>query len=491
MPDTSPPRAVIPNCLAARYASPEMTNIWAPEHKVVLERHLWVEVLRAQQELGLDVPDGAVADYEAVVNQVNLASIEARERTTRHDVKARIEEFCALAGHEHIHRGLTSRDITENIEQALVRASVVLIRDHLIAVLERLSNLADRYRALAITGRTHNVAAQVTTLGKRWATIGTEVIDAIGRLDALLKRMPLRGLKGPVGTQQDLADLFDGDAEAVAELERRVAAHLGFDRLMISVGQVYPRSHDFDVVSTLITAAAPLGNTALLVRLMAGHELATEGFAPGQVGSSAMPHKMNTRSSERVSGLLTVLRGHLTMAAALAGDQWNEGDVSCSVVRRVVLPDACFTLDGAIETTLEVLDGFTAFTDPIAAELANHLPYLATTRLLSVAVAAGCGRELAHAVISEHAVATALARRASGGTASTPGDVANGHDDLLGRIAADERLGLSVDDVAAVVSDPASFTGLANRHVDEFIAAAAPLLAAYPEAAAYNPSPAL
>ncbi|HCB34976.1 MAG TPA: adenylosuccinate lyase [Acidimicrobiaceae bacterium] len=485
-----PPRPVVPNVLASRYASLEMNEIWSPEHKVVMERRLWVEILRAQRDAGMDVPDEAVAAYEAVVDDVDLASIEARERVSRHDVKARIEEFCALAGHEFIHRGLTSRDITENVEQAQVRAALVLVRDRLVATLARLCTLADRYADLVMTGRTHNVAAQATTLGKRWATIGTETLAALERLDALLERYALRGLKGPVGTQQDLADLLAGVAgdtppdvpAAVAEIERRVAAHLGFERVAASVGQVYPRSLDLDVVATLVGAAAPLGNAALLVRLMAGHELATEGFAAGQVGSSAMPHKMNPRSSERVTGLVTVLRGHLTMAAALAGDQWNEGDVSCSVVRRVVLPDAFFALDGAIETTLEVLDNFGAHAAPIAAELADHLPFLATTRLLTAATAAGCGREEAHAVIREHALAATSARR--------EGDSAAGAA-LLDRIAADARLGLSSEAVHAVVDDPASFTGLARRQVDDFVAAAKAVIDARPSAAAYEPSPTL
>ncbi len=494
--------SAIPNVLAARYASAEMTAIWSPEHKIAMERRLWVEILRAQRDLGLAVPEGVVEDYEAVIDNINLASIEARERVTRHDVKARIEEFSALAGHEHIHRALTSRDVTENIEQAQVRTSLVLVRDHLVAVLARLCELADRYRDLAVVGRTHNAAAQVTTLGKRWATIGTEVLDAIKRIEDLLERQPLRGLKGPVGTQQDMVDLFGGNAEAVAKLEQRIAEHLGFNRVITSVGQVYPRSHDLDFVAALTQAAAPLGNTAHMVRLMAGNELVTEGFKEGQVGSSAMPHKMNTRSSERISGLLMVLRGHLAMVAQLAGDQWLEGDVSCSVVRRVALPDACFTIDGAIETALEVMNDFGAFDAVIAAELAEYLPFLATTRFLSAAVAGGCGREQAHEVIREHAVAAVLERRTGGpakgdsakadltkaGSAKSP---PSGSNSFLDRVAADERLGLSTDAVAVIVSDANSFTGLASNQVSEFIANATPVLNAHSAAAAYQPNPTL
>ena len=214
-----------------------------------------------------------------------------------------------------------------------------------------------------------------------------------------------------MGTSQDMLDLLDGDEEKLADLEQRVAGHLGFERVLDSVGQVYPRSLDFDVVSALVQLVAAPSNLATTIRLMAGLELVTEGFAEGQVGSSAMPHKMNTRSCERVNGLAVVLRGHLSMVSELAGDQWNEGDVSCSVVRRVALPDAFFATDGLFQTFLTVLDEFGAFPAVIQRELDRYLPFLATTKVLIAAVRAGVGREAAHEAIKEHAVAVALEMR--------------------------------------------------------------------------------
>ena len=211
-----------------------------------------------------------------------------------------------------------------------------------------------------------------------------------------------------------MLDLFDGDRTKVAELDRRIAAHLGFERRLTSVAQVYPRSLDFDVLSLLVQLSAAPSSMAKTLRLMVGHELATEGFAEGQVGSSAMPHKMNPRNSERINGLTIVLRGYLTMAAELTGDQWNEGDVSCSVVRRVALPDAFFTLDGLLETFLSVLDDLEVFPGVIEAELDRYLPLLSTTRMLVAAVRTGMGREVAHELIKEHAVAAVGAMRAHG-----------------------------------------------------------------------------
>ncbi|HEX6936485.1 MAG TPA: adenylosuccinate lyase [Actinomycetes bacterium] len=472
---------VVPDVLAARYASAEMARIWSPEHKVVLERRLWLAVLTAQRDLGVDVPDGVVEAYEKVVDTVDLDSIRRREAVTRHDVKARIEEFSALAGHEHVHKGMTSRDLTENVEQLQVRTALTLLRDRAVAALARLSRLAVEHADLVMAGRSHNVAAQATTLGKRFASAAEELLLAVERLESLLERYPLRGIKGPVGTAQDQLDLLAGDATRLAELEERVAAHLGFARVMTSVGQVYPRSLDFDVVSALVQLAAGPSSLATTIRLMAGQELVTEGFRPGQVGSSAMPHKMNTRSCERVNGLAVVLRGYLSMVGELAGDQWNEGDVSCSVVRRVALPDAFFAADGLFETFLTVLDEFGAYPAVVARELDRYLPFLATTKVLMAAVRAGVGREQAHEAIKEHAVAVALAMREQGAA----------DNDLFDRLAADPRLGLDRAQLDALVADATTFTGAAGAQVATVVARVEDLVARYPQAAAYDPEPIL
>jgi adenylosuccinate lyase len=458
-----------------------MRRIWAPEHKVVAERRLWVAVLTAQRDLGVDVPEEVIEDYERVVESVDLDSIAARERRTRHDVKARIEEFCALAGHEHIHKGMTSRDLTENVEQLQIRESLHLVRDKMVAALARLADCAAMHRTLVLTGRSHNVAAQATTLGKRFASAAEETLTALTRLDDLLARYPLRGLKGPVGTSADQLDLLDDDPTKLADLESRVARHLGFAATLTSVGQVYPRSLDFDVVSALVQAAAGPSSLATTIRLMAGHELVTEGFQPGQVGSSAMPHKMNTRSCERINGLAVVVRGHLSMVSELAGDQWNEGDVSCSVVRRVALPDAFYATDGLYETFLTVLDEFGVFPAVVQRELDRYLPFLSTTKVLLAAVRRGVGRETAHDAIQEHAVAVALHMREKGLE----------RNDLFHRIAADERLRLSADDLASLVRDPISFTGAAGSQVDAVVRRVEEIVAASPEAAAYHPHPIL
>ena len=396
----------IPNVLAARYASNSMKAVWGAEGRITLEREYWIAVLRAQKDLGLDIPQEAIDAYERVKGTINLDSINEREAITRHDVKARIEEFCDLAGHEHIHKGLTSRDLTENVEQLQIIQALELVRTKAVAALLKVAERAEQWKDLVITARTHNVPAQPTTFGKRLAMFGEDLLCAVRELDRIIDNYPVRGLKGPVGTQMDLLTLFGGDAEKVASLEDRILDHLGVGASLDTVGQVYPRGLDFEVVSVFVRLASGPSSFAKTLRIMAGHELASEGFAQGQVGSSAMPHKMNSRSCERLNGFAVILKGYLTMAGELAGDQWNEGDVSCSVVRRVFLPDSFFAIDGLIDTFLTILNQMEVYPAVIGQENQRYGPFLATTTVLMEAVKAGAGREEAHEAIKEHAVQT-------------------------------------------------------------------------------------
>ena len=460
--------------LADRYASNAMRAIFAPEEKIIAERRLWLAVARAQNKLGHAISDAVIADYEKVITKVDLASIDAREKQTRHDVKARIEEFNALAGHEAIHAGMTSRDLTENIEALQIKNGLAIVHDKVVAVLAQLADKAAQYSDQAIAGRSHNVPAQITTLGKRFASAAEELLFAYERLASLQDRYPMRGIKGPVGTSQDSIDLL-GSSKAHHSLELEIANELGFNRVLDSTGQIYPRSFDYDVVTTLVQLAASPSSLATSIRLMAGAELVTEGFKAGQVGSSAMPHKMNTRSCERINGLSVILRGYTSMVSELAGDQWNEGDVSCSVVRRVALPDAFYAIDGLLETMLTVLSEFGAFPAVIAAELDRYLPFLATTKILMASVKAGVGREVAHEVIKEHAVKAALLMRE--GKANT----------LLEALAADDRLPLDRAALDALISQPIEFTGDARQQIARVVDRIDAITSAHPAAAQYKP----
>ncbi|MGF1531178.1 MAG: adenylosuccinate lyase [Puniceicoccaceae bacterium] len=469
--------ATVPNILADRYASAEMRELWTAKARVRAERELWIALLKGQRDLGLAVAQGAIEAYEKAIDAIDLEDIRRREAISRHDVKARIESFNAVAGYEEIHKGMTSRDLTENVEQLLVRKSLKVVLTHAVAALRLMARRARAYRELVISARTHNVAAQPTTLGKRIAMYAEELAVNIEAANYFQESHAARGIKGAVGTQLDQLTLFDGNEEKVEALEARVMEHLGFAKVATSVGQVYPRSQDATLISHLLGLAAGPANFARSLRLMAGHEVAGEGFAKGQVGSSAMPHKMNSRSCERINGFLVLLRGYQTMASGLAGDQWHEGDVSCSVVRRVMLPDAFFAIDGLFETFLTVLDSFVVHEGVVEQENQRYLPFLATTTIMMEAVKGGVGRETAHEVIKEHAVAVAKDLRAG----------IQGRNDLIDRLAKDARLGLSAEHLHAILGRVEELCGSAAKQVEKVWERAELLLAAFPEAEAYSP----
>ena len=459
--------------LSDRYASPAMKEIWSAESKIRAERNLWISVMKAQAKLGFDIPASAIAEYENVKDKVDLNSIDKREKELRHDVKARIEEFNALAGHQYIHIAMTSRDLTENIEAFQIISALKLVQSKSIALLARLGEKSAEYKALPIVGRSHNVPAQITTLGKRFATVAEELLFAYSRLENLIENFPIRGLKGPVGTAQDSHDIMGANYQA---LEKEIIKSLGFESALNSTGQIYPRSLDYDVITTLVQLSAAPSNLATSIRLMAGNDLVSEGFKAGQVGSSAMPHKMNTRSCERINGFAAILKGYAAMIGEVSGNQWNEGDVSDSVVRRVAIADAFYAIDGLLETTLTVLKEFGIFPAMIEKEIQTHLPFLATTKILMAAVKNGLGREDAHEYLKEISLKAAT-------------DIRSGKEtNLIDEIAGDARIPLDKPELEKLISSPLEFAGLAQEQCDAVIAKISAITKAHPEAASYQPS---
>lgn len=431
--------------LADRYSSDAMRSIWSLEQKYLLERELWILVMKAQASAGFDISSTAIEDYEKVKSNINIQSIATREALLKHDVKARIEEFNALAGHQLIHLGLTSRDVTDNIELLQIRNSLDLIFGKSEILLLRLADLAEKFADITMVGRTHNVPAQVTTLGKRFATWGEELLFSTRHLKELIERLPLRGIKGAIGTSLDQIELLGNSGR---ELDRDLLELWNFDSALISPSQIYPRSIDFEVVSTLSQIAAAPSTIATNIRLMSGFGLLSEGFAQGQVGSSAMPHKVNPRLSERVNSLEAILKGFVTMAAQISGGQWNEGDVSCSAVRRVVLPDSFHALDGIIDTSISILNNLEVHETKIKSELKEHVPLMLSTKILMLSVKAGVGRERAHELIKKYA------RNSSKGS-------------FIDDISLDPELKVGKTDLEKLMENPNALAGDASKQARE------------------------
>jgi adenylosuccinate lyase len=391
--------------LSARYATPEMNEIFSEKGKVIGERELWIAVMKSQKELGLDISSEDIEKFEAAKNDVNLDEIKAIEIKTKHDVKARIESFVKTAGAKQIiHLGMTSRDPTDNNEQIQYMKSGKLVFDKNIAILKNMDINANKYSNYYILARTHNQPAQGTLLGRRFSMWEEELGLHLLSFENFLNSYALRGIKGIVGTQNDMIKLL-GSQEKALRLEGLVAEKLGFNKVLNSPGQVYPRSLDLALNNNLLQLSAASSNFAYTMRLMAGFGLVNEGFEEGQTGSSAMPFKMNTRTCERINAFADLLAMYADGASRISGHQWQEGDVSCSVVRRVVGPDSFYAMDGLCESTLNVLKNMHAYEGEIVHELDKYLPFIVTTEILQMATKNGIGRENAHEIIKKHSIA--------------------------------------------------------------------------------------
>jgi adenylosuccinate lyase len=469
-----------PNVLSKRYATGEINHIFSDEGKVGSERDLWIAVLSAQKKLGLDIPEGVVEAYTSARDNIDLGLINEIELRTKHDVKARIEAFNqAAGGHEFIHLGMTSRDLTDNVEQLQIMEASRIIHGKYVSVLRHMLDKAKDYRGIELTARTHHQPAQTTLLGRRFSMWAEELYLHLMEFEVFIENYPLRGIKGPVGTQFDMGKLL-GSREKALDLEVIISDKLGFKEVLNSPGQVYPRSLDYKLISQLAALTSACENFAKTIRLMAGYELVTEGFRDGQVGSSIMPHKMNTRSTERVCALSELVKMYADGASRLAGDQWEEGDVSCSAIRRVLIPDAFYASDGIVETTLNVLNQMGTYPAVISKEVDRYLPFLATTEVLAIAVKSGIGREEAHSIIKKHAIAEALGMRELGASGNR----------LMVNLASEplfKKAGITEDSLNSILLDKIHFVGNANSQIDAVIKKCWELIERHKKAASYEP----
>ncbi|MBN1385428.1 adenylosuccinate lyase [Candidatus Woesearchaeota archaeon] len=467
------------NVLSDRYATDEMNSIWSDLEKTRRERRFWVEILKAEKQMGVDIPSPIIEAYESAIDVDNRDAIREMEAELRHDIKAKIQGFSGAAGvNGYIHRPLTSRDLTDNVEQWQIMDAAKLVFGKYVAILAAMDKKADAYANICLTARTHLQPAQLTLLGRRFSMWEEELLEHLAPFEDFIRDYPMRGIKGPVGTQFDLLTLL-GSSDKVDQMEAMVAESLGFSRVLHSTGQVYPRSLDYSLLAHLSQVASSVENFANNMRLMASSELVTEGFKEGQVGSSAMPHKMNTRTSERVWGFAELLKMYADGGSRLSGAQLAEGDVSCSVVRRVILPDAFYASDGLCEAALTVFKEMGAYPAIISAEADRYLPFLATTEILNLAQTYGIDRETAHEVIKKHSIAAALGMRKSG----TPPDLSS--DLAVDPIFAGAGISKSV--LENLLQDREHFVGLALQQIGMVHDFAVPFFERYPTQAAYQP----
>ena len=445
--------------LGTRYASPAMQALWGAAHRIGLWRRLWLALAETEQELGLAIPDAAIAEMRAHLDDADLAAAARYERRFRHDVMAHIHAFGeqAPAARPYLHLGATSCFVTDNSDLIILRDAMRLVLGRLVAVLEALGRFADQHAATPCLAYTHFQPAQLTTVGKR-ATLwmqdfALDVEEIIHRLDTLR----FRGCKGTTGTQASFLELFHGRHDAVRELDRRLAARMGFERPFAVTGQTYPRKADsvmLDALSGVAQSAAKMAND---MRLLQHEGELLEPFEREQIGSSAMAYKRNPMRSERVNALARFVLSLQSNGSQTAAAQWLERTLDDSANRRLALPEAFLATDGILVLVTNVAAGIEVREPVIRRHVEAQMPFMATERWLMLGVEAGGDRQALHEVVRRHSLAVADAV-----SAGAPND-------LLERLGADPAFAAVPAERLAAELEPSRYTGRAREQVGEFL----------------------
>jgi adenylosuccinate lyase len=437
-----------------------MQALWGERRRIGLWRRLWLALMEVERELGLDIPERALVELRAHLDDADLERAAEHEKRLRHDVMAHIHHLGeqAPAARAFLHLGATSAYVTDNTDLILMREGLQLLLGRIAAVLVALAKLARRERAVPCLAYTHFQPAQLTTVGKRVTLWMQEfLLDAeelLHRLDAL----QFRGVKGTTGTQASFLELFDGDDDKVRELDTRVALKMGFTKVFPVTGQTYTRKLDAQVLAALAGVAQSAAKLATDLRLLQHEGEMLEPFESDQVGSSAMAYKRNPMRAERMTGLARFVIELEGNAWHTAAEQWLERTLDDSANRRLVLPEAFLASDAILVLATNVAAGVEVREAVIARHVAAHLPFLATERLLMRGVKAGGDRQRLHEVIRTHSLAVAQAMAEQG--------VAN---DLLERLARDPAFKALRVALGPGELDPAAYVGRAPRQVDDFL----------------------
>ncbi|MBM3999457.1 MAG: adenylosuccinate lyase [Planctomycetes bacterium] len=455
--------------LNTRYASAEMRRLWGEQRKFGTWRRLWVALAEAERELGLDITDEQIAEMRAQVDAIDFESARQYERKLRHDVMAHVHTFgdACPSARKIIHWGATSCFVTDNTDLLLMRDALVIVRQRIADALAQLAQFARRHRETACLAFTHFQPAQPTTVGKRACLWAQDLVLDVTEIEHRLARLQARGVKGTTGTQASFLQLFDGDHEKVRELERRVAAKIGFESTFAVTGQTYPRKVDSQVLDALAGIGQSAHKAATDLRLLAGRKEIEEPFETDQIGSSAMAYKRNPMRCERICGLARYLMALPPVASQTAATQWMERTLDDSAARRIVLPEAFLAVDAILILYVNVMSGAVVYPAVIARHLAEELPFMATEGLLMEAVRAGGDRQDLHERIRKHSLAAGEEVKVHGRP-----------NDLVARLQADPAFqSLDLD----AMLDPSRYVGRAPRQVDEFLdEIVAPILARLP-----------
>ena len=454
--------------LAERYASTAMLELWSPQMRHGLWRRLWLALAEAEQRLGVPIPDEALTQMRAHLDDIDFETVAVYERRFRHDVMAHVHAFgdVAPAAHKFIHLGATSAFVTDNADLIIMRRGLRLLRGRVVRVLRVLAAFAREWRAEPTLGYTHLQPAQPTTVGKRATLWMQDLVLDLADLEYRIATLPCRGVKGTTGTQASFLEIFEGDHAKVRELDRLVTAAIGFEHSIPVSGQTYSRKLDAQVLSAVSGVAASAAKFSADIRMLQAFGEIEEPFESDQIGSSAMAYKRNPMRSERIASLARFVGSLEPNANQTHAVQFFERTLDDSANRRLTIPESFLATDAILGLMENVASGLEVHPARIRRRLMDELPFMATEELIVRAVRAGGGRQDAHERIRGYSMASARALK----------DGAS-HNDLLDRIAADSAFGMDRDALERAM-DPHRFVGRAPEQVDEFLAEVVePLLA--------------
>ena len=446
--------------LAERYASKAMLELWSHQTRYGLWRRLWLALAEAERELGVDIPDGAIAEMRAHLDDIDFDAVASYEKKFRHDVMAHVYAFgdAAPAARKVIHLGATSAFVTDNADVILMRRGMQILRGRIVDALRSLAAFARTWKNEPTLGSTHLQAAQPTTVGKR-ATLWMQdlVLDLVD-LDYRIDTLPCRGVKGTTGTQASFLEIFQGDHAKVRQLDRLVTDKIGFRSSIPVSGQTYSRKLDAQVLGVVAGIASSASKFSGDLRVLQAFGEMEEPFEKEQIGSSAMAYKRNPMRSERIASLARFVMTLEPNANLTHSVQFFERTLDDSANRRLTIPESFLATDAILILVNNIVGGLEVHPARIRRRLMDELPFMATEELIVRSVRAGGDRQQAHEIIRGHSIAAARAVKDEGRS-----------NDMLERLAADRKFNVSIEDMQSLM-DPMRFIGRAPQQVDEFIA---------------------
>ena len=445
--------------LSERYASAAMLELWSPATRCGLWRRLWVALAEAERELGVKIPEDAIREMKANLDNIDFDAVASYEKRFRHDVMAHVHAFGDVApkAKPFIHLGATSAYVTDNADLILMRRGLDLLRGRALDVLRSLAAFAEQWRDQPTLGYTHLQPAQLTTVGKRATLWMQDLVLDIEDIDYRRRTLPFRGVKGTTGTQASFLEIFEGDHEKVRALDRLVTEKMSFAAPLPVTGQTYTRKLDAFVLSVVAGLAASAAKFSGDIRMLQSFGEMEEPFETEQVGSSAMAYKRNPMRSERIASLARFVNSLESNANQTHAVQYFERTLDDSANRRLVIPEMFLATDAILLLMANVSRGLEVHPAVIKRRVAAELPFMATEELIVRAVRAGGDRQIAHETIRKHSIEVARAVK----------DGAEGND-LLERLGRDKAFGVKMKDLEGAI-DPKRFVGRAPEQVDEFL----------------------